>query len=134
MSSLQAEGEKFSRSMRVGRVVKGGRWRIAGRESGEMAGGRLILPGGIERGAVSGRIVGNSGKDADENRGTRIGSGSDACSQGGLTPFRVEVWCWRPDICCLPLSQALASDSALAVPVPVLDLNQPADVVRFITC
>lgn len=29
---------------------------------------------------------------------------------------------------------AVASDTALAVPVPVLDLNQPADVVRFITC
>ncbi|WP_268873305.1 hypothetical protein [Siccibacter turicensis] len=28
---------------------------------------------------------------------------------------------------------ALASDTALAMPVPVLDLNQPADVVRFIT-
>ncbi len=45
-------------------------------------------------------------------------AGADAIRGGGLV---------------LAAVTALASDTALAMPVPVLDLNQPADVVRFIT-
>ena len=93
MSSLQAEGEKFSQSVRVSRVVKG--VTLANSGTRERRNGGLVsdLTGLYRTGRCFRDDWGTSGRDADESWGASARSGCDARSQSGLTPFGVEVWC-----------------------------------------